>query len=240
MHLGVPTTPAPLLFSRLNGSLGLPSTRRHGPTGIIPAGGHRDAKGAGASAIGGKAAGWGSSACLEKRRLWGLTPLPVNTWQEGIGKMEPGSSQGIQCQEAVGRKGDKKILFRHKKKPCLLSGWLHTGKGCSGRLRSLRPWRYSEPKWTQSWSSCWRLTLLHAWVLDRTVTRGAFQPPLFYDSINFIAERPIIYLDVLSMNSVSLPSLNAMKKRAKAILLSRAQLSCSLGILRLIVVIEIV
>lgn len=76
--------------------------------------------------------GWGSSACLEKTRFGGLTPLSVNTQQEGIGKMEPGSSKGIQCQEATGRKGDKKTLCRHKKNPVYSQGDHTLGKAAQG------------------------------------------------------------------------------------------------------------
>lgn len=91
-----------------------------------------------------------------------------------------------------------------------------------------------------SWSSCCRLTLLHTGVLDQQCPEVPSNLRLFYDSIDFIAERTVIYLDVLSTNSVNLPSLNAMNMSAKAVLLSRIQFPHSLGVLKLTVVIQVV
>lgn len=49
----------------------------------------------------------------------------------------------------------QEIPFKRKRRIYLLRGWLNTGRGCPQSLWSLNFWRYSKPRWTQPWVTCY-------------------------------------------------------------------------------------
>lgn len=56
---------------------------------------------------------------------------------------------------------------------------------CSVRLRSLHPWKYSNPTWTQSCATCSEWTCFSR-ELDQMISRGSFPPKWFCDPVNNI------------------------------------------------------
>lgn len=68
-------------------------------------------------------------------------------------------------------------------KASLLWGWQSTGIGCSERLWSLLPWRYSTLPWMWSCSACSSWTCFNSGV--EVISRVPFQPQLSSNSVWF-------------------------------------------------------
>lgn len=95
---------------------------------------------------------------LERRRLRRILSKYINPWREGVRKMESDPFQWCPAteQEPMGTNWTTIILFKCKKKfVCFLfEEWPSTGTVCPERLWSFHPWRYSKPRWTQPWATC--------------------------------------------------------------------------------------
>lgn len=84
---------------------------------MSPAKGLNDDKGSAASEIQGEGESWDYSA-WNREGLGEILSVCINTGQEGLRKMEPGSSgYPVTGQDAIGTKSEKEILFNYKKKP---------------------------------------------------------------------------------------------------------------------------
>lgn len=88
---------------------------------------------------------------LERRRIKGGIFLAcINIWREGVKQTEPGSPQWspVAGPEAMNTNWKRWGSVRVSGNTSLLWEWPNTSAGCSERVWSFYPWRYSRASWT--------------------------------------------------------------------------------------------
>lgn len=79
----------------------------------------------------------------------------INIWWEGMKKSQKDSSRecSVTGQKAMTTNWNTRKSLWNMKKSILLWGWSNTGIGYPERMWSLPTWRYSRPRWTQTWAT---------------------------------------------------------------------------------------